>query len=108
GGANGLIVLSGAHFGDVGIAIDNGNLEAAERCARRWADIFPGHFYLEVQRAGQPNMDRHVRQASVLAAKLDLPLVATHPIQFLSADEFIAHEARTCISEGEILANSRR
>src|SRR5690606_19213907 len=44
----------------------------------------------------------------VLAAKLGLPLVATHPIQFLSSDEFTAHEARTCISEGEILANPRR
>lgn len=104
----GLIVLSGAHFGDVGIAIDNGNLAGAERCAQRWAALFPGHFYIEVQRAGQPNMDAHVRQASVLAAKLGLPVVATHPVQFLSQEEFIAHEARTCISEGEILANPRR
>ncbi|MDO8305007.1 DNA polymerase III subunit alpha [Herminiimonas sp.] len=108
GGANGLIVLSGAHFGDVGIAIDNGNLAGAERHAQRWAELFPGHFYIEVQRAGQPNMDAHVRQASVLAAKLNLPLVATHPVQFLEKDEFTAHEARTCISEGEILANPRR
>jgi DNA polymerase-3 subunit alpha len=107
-GAKGLIVLSGAHFGDVGIAIDNGNPDGAERAARRWAELFPGHFYIEVQRAGQPNMDGHVRQASVLAAKLGLPLVATHPIQFLSEQEFTAHEARTCISEGEILANPRR
>src|SRR6476620_10653906 len=41
--ANGLIVLSGAHFGDVGTAIENGNLALAERCARHWASIFPGH-----------------------------------------------------------------
>ncbi|HEV7856833.1 MAG TPA: DNA polymerase III subunit alpha, partial [Herminiimonas sp.] len=108
GGPNGLIVLSGAHFGDVGMAIDNGNLAGAERAAKRWAELFPGHFYIEVQRAGQPNMDAHVRQATVLAAKLKLPVVATHPVQFLTDDEFIAHEARTCISEGEILANPRR
>ena len=104
----GLIVLSGAHFGDVGIAIDNGNAAGAERAAQRWAELFPGHFYIEVQRAGQPNMEAHVRQAVALAAKLQLPVVATHPIQFLSAEEFTAHEARTCISEGEILANPRR
>jgi DNA polymerase-3 subunit alpha len=104
----GLIALSGAHFGDVGMAIDNGNLAAAERCAKRWASIFPGHFYIEVQRAGQPNMEPHVRHAAALAAKLQLPVVATHPIQFLSKEEFTAHEARTCIAEGEILANSRR
>ncbi|HCN90686.1 MAG TPA: DNA polymerase III subunit alpha, partial [Oxalobacteraceae bacterium] len=107
-GAPGLIALSGAHFGDVGIAIENGNLAAAERCALRWAAIFKDSFYIEVQRAGQANMEPHVRQAVALAARLKLPVVATHPIQFLSPQEFIAHEARTCIAEGEILANSRR
>jgi len=40
-GGTGLIALSGAHFGDVGIAIENGNVAAAERCAQRWAAIFP-------------------------------------------------------------------
>ncbi|WP_019140015.1 DNA polymerase III subunit alpha [Noviherbaspirillum massiliense] len=108
GNASGLIALSGAHFGDIGIAIDNGNPAAAERCAQRWAKIFPGHFYIEVQRAGHPNMDNHVRQAVALAAKLGLPVVATHPVQFLTKEEFTAHEARTCIADGEILANPRR
>ncbi len=108
GAASGLIALSGAHFGDVGMAIDNGNLEAAERNAMRWARLFPNRYYLEVQRAGQPNMERQVRQTVALASKLHLPVVATHPVQFLSQDEFIAHEARTCIAEGEILANPRR
>ena len=108
GAASGLIALSGAHGGDVGTAIDNGNLAAAERCAQRWAAIFPDSFYIEVQRYGQPNMEGHVRQAVVLATKLKLPVVATHPIQFLTPEEFVAHEARTCIAEGEMLANPRR
>ncbi|WP_050478445.1 DNA polymerase III subunit alpha [Herbaspirillum rhizosphaerae] len=107
-GGNGLIALSGAHFGDVGIAIENGNVAAAERCAQRWSEFFPGAFYVEIQRANQPNMDIQVRQSVALAARLGLPVVATHPIQFLSQDEFVAHEARTCIAEGEILANARR
>jgi DNA polymerase-3 subunit alpha len=29
-------------------------------------------------------------------------------VQFISPDEFIAHEARTCIAEGEMLANAKR
>jgi DNA polymerase-3 subunit alpha len=107
-GANGLIVLSGAHFGDVGTAIENGNLAGAQRFAERWARIFPGHFYIEIQRAGQPNQEAQVRHAVALAAKLGLPVVATHPVQFLGPDDFIAHEARTCIAEGEMLANAKR
>lgn len=105
---NGLIALSGAHFGDIGIALENGNAAAAERYARRWSALFPGHFYIEIQRAGQPNQEAQVRQLTALAARLHLPVVATHPIQFLTPGEFIAHEARTCISEGEMLANPRR
>jgi DNA polymerase-3 subunit alpha len=107
-GGNGLIALSGAHGGDVGQAIDNGNLALAEACARRWAGMFPGAFYLELQRAGQSNMEAQVRQTVALGARLGLPCVATHPIQFQNPEEFIAHEARTCIAEGEILANARR
>ena len=35
-------------------------------------------------------------------------MVATHPVQFLDADDFEAHEARVCVAEGEMLANPRR
>ena len=108
GQSGGLIALSGAHFGDVGIAIENGNLSLAERCAQRWAKIFPNHFYIEVQRCGQHNAEAHLAQSVALAAKIGLPVVATHPMQFLTKEEFTAHEARTCIAEGEILANARR
>lgn len=103
-----LIALSGAQQGDVGSALDNGNWAAAERYAQRWSAIFPDHFYLEVQRYDQNGMENHVRQTVALAAKLKLPVVATHPVQFLSQKEFVAHEARTCISEGEMLANPNR
>lgn len=104
----GLIALSGAQFGDIGVALENGNLALAERCAQRWSRIFPGHFYIEVQRSGNPKTEIALRQATQIAAKLQLPVVATHPVQFLEQKEFTAHEARTCIAEGEILANARR
>ncbi len=35
-------------------------------------------------------------------------MVATHPVQFLSAADFRGHEARVCIAEGQTLANPRR
>ena len=106
--ANALIVLSGAHFGDIGQAIENGDLAKAEKAAERWSRIFPGHFYIEIQRAGQANQEQQVRHSVALASRLGLPVVATHPVQFLKKEEFIAHEARTCIAEGEMLANAKR
>jgi DNA polymerase-3 subunit alpha len=49
-----------------------------------------------------------VAAAVQLAARLKLPVVATHPVQFTKPDDYEAHEARVCISEGEILGNQRR
>ncbi len=104
----GLIALSGFNLGDIGAALENGNDALAEKCARRWAKIFPGHFYVEVQRNGNPKLENLLRQSTQLAARVGLPVVATHPVQFLNKEEFTAHEARVCIAEGEILANGRR
>ena len=105
---SGLIVLSGAQHGDVGQALLAGNPELAERLARGWASAFPDAYYLELQRSGHPECEPHVRAAASLAQRLALPVVATHPVQFLAASEFRAHEARVCIADGEILANPRR
>ncbi|RKP56764.1 DNA polymerase III subunit alpha [Pararobbsia silviterrae] len=108
GFAQGLLALSGAQQGDIGLALAAGNADAARRHAQRWARLFEGGFYIELQRAGLPGGDAYLADAVRLAADLKLPVVATHPTQFMSADDFTAHEARVCISEGDILANPRR
>jgi DNA polymerase-3 subunit alpha len=105
---DGLIVLSGAEAGAVGQALAGGDKVRAEAVAQRLAALFPKRFYLEVQRAGLPGQETHLRAAVALAAALGLPVVATHPVQFLVPDDFESHEARVCIAEGETLANPRR
>ncbi len=105
---DGLIVLSGAHAGPVGQALLAGDDSRATELALQLAGTFPHRFYLEIQRAGRADDERHVMAAVPLAARLGLPVVATHPIQFLGAHDYEAHEARVCIAEGEILGNNRR
>ena len=104
----GLIALSGAAQGDIGQAFLAGNEPQAELLARSWAALFPDRFYLELQRTGRPEQEACLRRSVQLAARLKLPVVATHPVQFLSPEEFKAHEARVCISQGYILADQRR
>ena len=104
----GLIALSGADLGAVGAALLAGDKARAMRVAQRLAAIFPGRFYIELQRAGPPQHEAHVRAAVPLAAELRLPVVATHPVQFLEEDDFEAHEARVCVAEGELLDNPKR
>jgi DNA polymerase-3 subunit alpha len=108
GAASGLLCLSGALNGDVGQALANGNEALAERLAREWAQLFPDAWYIELQRAGQPGTEVYVRQAVALAGRLGLPVVATHPVQFLRYGDFEPHEARVCIAEGHALGDKRR
>ncbi len=104
----GLIMLSGAQAGPVGQALMQGDTHRAADMALQLSTLFTHRFYLELQRAGRADDERHVTQAVQLAARLHLPVVATHPVQFLEPDGYEAHEARVCISEGEILGNNRR
>ena len=106
--AEGLIALSGADAGAVGQALLQGDTARAASLAKALAALFPDRFYLELQRAGLPTNDAHVRKACELAHRLRLPVVATHPVQFAHPDDFEAHEARVCIADGEVLANPRR
>ena len=104
----GLIVLSGAEHGAVGQALRGGDATRASQAALKLAALFPQRFYIELQRAGLAGNEAHVRAAAKLAAALALPVVATHPVQFNLPDDFEAHEARVCVSEGEMLDNPRR
>mgnify|MGYP000880323839 CR=1 FL=1 len=109
GGNEGLICLSGAHYGEVGLNLMNGHEAAAEAAAEKYAALFPNAFYLELQRLPEkPEWERSVAGSTALARKLNLPVVATHPTQFLEPDDFLAHEARVCIAEGWTLADRKR
>ena len=111
-GTEGLLMISGGLAGDVGQACVQSNIKLASKLASEWQNLFPGRYYLEVQRvAAQGNNaleELYIRQVREIAGTLSLPIVATHPIQFITPDDFRAHEARTCIAEGYVLADSRR
>ena len=107
-GVDGLLALSGAQAGEIGVHLTNGNLDGARAAAQRLTAQFPQALYLEVQRYGQAGAEAQIQQTLALAVELQLPVVATHPVQFLQREDFRAHEARVCIADGEILTNPRR
>ncbi len=107
-GCDGLIALSGAAEGDVGKAILQGRLDEATLRATAWKKRFGSGYYLEVQRYGHPDEETLVTQTALLSLDVDVPLVATHPVQFLDRDDFRAHDARVCIATGYTLADKRR
>ena len=106
--SDGLILLSGAQNGPIGQAIKAGNSHKTQEVALEMASAFKDSFYIELQRCGRVDDEAYISSALELASNLQLPVVATHAIQYLTAEDFEAHEARVCIAHGEILGNSKR
>ncbi|QHA81202.1 DNA polymerase III subunit alpha [Pseudomonas mediterranea] len=106
--SEGLIMLSAAKEGEIGLALLSGNTEEAETLARDWMAVFPDRFYIEVQRTNRPNDEEHLHAAVALADKIGAPLVATNDVRFIKQEDFEAHETRVCIGEGRALDDPRR
>ncbi|WP_346839362.1 DNA polymerase III subunit alpha [Microbulbifer sp. SAOS-129_SWC] len=106
--AQGLLMLSGAKFGDVGRALIAGRRAQARELAAEWARIFPGRYYLELQRTGRAGDEDYLHAAVALAGELNLPVVATNDVRFMEESEFEAHEVRVCIHDGRALDDPRR
>ena len=104
----GLIALSCATEGDVGRALVNGQDAEAERACAFWRALFEDRFYLELQRVGRPGEEEYIAGAVALSARHSIPVVATNDVRFLKPEDFEAHEARVCIHEGALLADSGR
>ena len=104
----GLIVLSGGAEGDIGQALVRGKLDEAARALMRWQMLCGDRFYLEVQRTGRAGEAAYSDAVMDLAREQGAPAVATNDVRFLTRDEFEAHEARVCIREGALLADTSR
>ncbi|MDV3238617.1 MAG: DNA polymerase III subunit alpha [Gammaproteobacteria bacterium] len=104
----GLIALSGGRAGDVGLALLAGNTALAEELLDDWLALFPDRYYLELQRTGREREEDYLHAAVELAARRDVPVVATNDVHFLAPEDFEAHEARVCIHDGRTLDDPRR
>lgn len=104
----GLIILSGGPEGEIAQLCLAGKKAEALALAKKMKAAFGDRFYLELQRAGRPSDEAVVRYHLSIAAECDIPVVATHPIQFLEPEDFDAHDIRVCIARGEVLADKGR
>ncbi len=104
----GLICLSGGPQGVIEHYLLEGDSAQANAIVEQLKSAFPGRFYLEVQRANRKNDEAVVAHIAELSVQAGLPMVATHPVQFLHKEDFNAHEVRCCIAGGYVLADPHR
>ena len=99
--AAGLIGLSGCLQGEVARAVLRGDPKAARSAAATYRDILGrGNFYLEVQNHGLPDQQTVARGLAELAREMELPLVATNDVHYVTRDEADAQDVLMCIQMG--------
>ena len=104
----GLIFLSGGPEGQIAQLCLSGKKAEAIALAKKMKSLWGDRFFLELQRAGRPSDEAVVRYHLSIADECDIPVVATHPIQFLEPEDFDAHDIRVCIARGDVLADKSR
>lgn len=103
-----VIILSGGIYGDVGHLIREKQINEALAKAKVWQDTYCDNYFLELQRIEHHDCNDLVHESLKIAHELNIPVVATHPVQFLDPEDFLAHEVRVCVADGEMLDDGNR
>jgi DNA polymerase-3 subunit alpha len=102
--SQGLIGMSACLNGEVARALEVDDWELARRVAGEYRDIFGRDgFYLELQDHGLPEQQRLNPQLLRLAREVDLPLVVTNDLHYLTEDQSEAHDVLLCVGTGSNL-----
>ncbi len=102
----GIILIIGNPKSNLYKYLLNNNIEKSIIEAEYWKNILGDRLYIELQY----NYDSSIvwQNAVQISTHLNIPLTASHPIQFASKNDFNAHEVRVCIAQGDTLANPNR
>ena len=106
--SEGVIILSGAQHGDVGVGLTKNNPKLLDSAVDFYQTHFPDRFYLELIRTGRQGEEDYLHRAVELAEQRGLPVVATNEVCFIDREGFEAHEIRVCIHDGYTLDDNRR
>jgi len=93
----GVICLSGAQTGPLGMALLNNQEDAARAYARHFVEILGDRFYIEIQRHGlEPEIKTEAGFLDI-AKDINIPIVATNDVCFAAVEDYEAADALSCV-----------
>lgn len=96
--SGGLIALSACIAGEVPRELLNGNTENAKKAAQEYIDIFgKDNYFIEIQDHGLPEQKRILPQLISLAKELEVGVVATNDIHYLTREDAFYQDVLMCI-----------
>lgn len=106
--SSGLIALSACLKGEVPQMILHNNLEAAEKAALEFKEIFKDDYYFEIHRLNITEEETAIKGMIELSKKLGIPIVATNDTHYLKREHAFAHDILLCLQTGKTLEEKDR
>ncbi|RPI57144.1 MAG: DNA polymerase III subunit alpha [Acidobacteria bacterium] len=107
--SKGLIGLSSCLKGEVATEIRTGRERRALDAAAQFRDILgPGNFFLEMQYQGIDEQLVVNRGLAPIARELNMPLVATNDVHYLTHGDHRPHDILLCIGTGKTVNDRER
>ncbi len=104
----GIICLSACLGGEIPQHLLKGEPELAKQAAQRYLDIFGEDFYIELQDHGLAEQKKVTPQLIALARELNIPLVATNDVHYLTEDDAKTQDVLICIGTGKTVDDESR
>ena len=105
----GLIALSGSIDGIIARLLSEDQDKKLDEILTQLLEIFPNqNFYMEISRQGKEQENKLEPKFIELALKLNIPLVATNDMYFLTPEMHEAQDILSCIGEGRFFLETDR
>jgi DNA polymerase-3 subunit alpha len=95
--SNGISVFSGTIFGLFGKLFDKAKFDEIINLYKKLNAVLGDRFYLEIQRHEDPNEIEFEKFNLDQSKKLEIPIIATNEVFYLTKDMHEAHDALICI-----------
>ena len=94
-----LICLSGGRNGICGLSTLNKSTVEVKKILDKISKIFTNRFYIEIDRTERQNESYYHDISLSLASELNIPVVATNDVLFLSETDYEANEVKVAINQ---------
>ena len=106
--SDGVSVFSGTVLGLFGKLFDKGKFTEINEIYSKIKNVFGDRFYLEIQRHNDTNENGFEKFNLKQSVELEIPIIATNEVFYLSKDMHEAHDALICIGNKTYINEKNR
>lgn len=104
--SEGLICSSACLGGEIPQFILSGNIEAAEKAALEYKEVFGDDYYLELQNHGLEDQELVNKHLIEIGRKHNIKLLATNDVHYIEKEDYEAHHILVCLNTGRTISDS--